>query len=386
MSKCYIGGAGSGKTTYFVEEVIKIKDKKVLITTFTENNRDEIKNKIMSKNGSIPENIIVQTWFSFLLQHWVRPYQSAVHQDFKNYEIRGMLLVNGSSNHYKNNSQKSDSNKKHFYYYFTKNHLIYSDKIAHFGVNANKNSNNNLIKRLEKIFNYIYIDEVQDMAGYDFEIINELLHSNIVINLFGDPRQEVFKTNHSRKYSKYNNGKFDEYLNDICNDLIKKNKFEIDYKTFSISHRCTQEICDLSNKLFPNMPPIKSKTEYNEEHLGVYWVEEQDIEDYVKQFNPTELGYNKNTKYHNPNNSMNFGQSKGLTLDRVLIHTTKDIMKWLANEENHLSLQTRAKLYVALTRAKYSVGIVKDKTIKQNKISNTNIKVYAQTNQLTLFK
>ncbi|MCD4830350.1 MAG: hypothetical protein K8R02_00920 [Anaerohalosphaeraceae bacterium] len=57
---------------------------------------------------------------------------------------------------------------------------------------------------------------------------------------------------------------------------------------------------------------------------------------------------------------MNFGESKGLTFDRVLVYPTEDMKKWIADNNHNLSEGARAKFYVGLTRAKYSVGIVMD--------------------------
>ena len=68
-NRLIVAAAGSGKTTFLVEEALKIKDKNVLMTTFTEANEAEIRKKIIQKNKFIPSNIIVQTWFSMLLQH-----------------------------------------------------------------------------------------------------------------------------------------------------------------------------------------------------------------------------------------------------------------------------------------------------------------------------
>ena len=65
MSKLIIAAAGSGKTTYLVKEALKITSDRVLITTFTDANEHEIRTKFFKSNGSIPENVTVQTWFSF---------------------------------------------------------------------------------------------------------------------------------------------------------------------------------------------------------------------------------------------------------------------------------------------------------------------------------
>jgi DNA helicase-2/ATP-dependent DNA helicase PcrA len=55
---------------------------------------------------------------------------------------------------------------------------------------------------------------------------------------------------------------------------------------------------------------------------------------------------------------MNFGASKGRGFDRVLIHPTDHMLRWLRNDKQALANQTRAKLYVALTRARMSVAVV----------------------------
>ena len=68
-NKLIVAAAGSGKTTYLVREALKIKDEKVLITTYTEANEREIRKKFLKCNGFIPDNIRIQTWFSFLIQH-----------------------------------------------------------------------------------------------------------------------------------------------------------------------------------------------------------------------------------------------------------------------------------------------------------------------------
>lgn len=77
-NKVIIASAGSGKTTYIVEEALKMKEQRVLVTTYTNENIDQIKTFFIEKAGCIPANVIVQSWFSFLLQEGVRPYQNHI--------------------------------------------------------------------------------------------------------------------------------------------------------------------------------------------------------------------------------------------------------------------------------------------------------------------
>jgi len=76
-NKLIVAAAGSGKTSLLVNRALK-QTGNVLITTFTEANEGEIKKKLLERAKCFPKNVVVQTWFSFLLQHGVRPYQSAM--------------------------------------------------------------------------------------------------------------------------------------------------------------------------------------------------------------------------------------------------------------------------------------------------------------------
>lgn len=97
MNKYIIAAAGAGKTTYLVEEALKEPNKKILITTYTEANEEEIRRKFLKFNNSIPNNVTIQTWYSFLLKDWVTPFQGSFNELLFNYEVKGMLLVNSAS-------------------------------------------------------------------------------------------------------------------------------------------------------------------------------------------------------------------------------------------------------------------------------------------------
>ena len=76
-----IAAAGSGKTTYLVKKALELTDSQLLITTYTLANEKEIIKKFVELNNCIPKNITIQPWFSFLLQHGVRPYQTYLFGD-----------------------------------------------------------------------------------------------------------------------------------------------------------------------------------------------------------------------------------------------------------------------------------------------------------------
>ena len=99
-NKLIIAAAGSGKTTYLINESMKFKDERVLITTYTEANEEEIKKKFIRRYKSVPSFVKVQTWFSFLIQHGVKPYQGTFNESMFKEEIKGMLLCNSNEGKY----------------------------------------------------------------------------------------------------------------------------------------------------------------------------------------------------------------------------------------------------------------------------------------------
>ena len=109
------------------------------------------------------------------------------------------------------------------------------------------------------------------------------------------------------------------------------------------------------------MTPCQSKgIPGNSQHIGVYLVKSNDVETYLKAYNPVQLR-DSVRKAVNPEYSvMNYGNSKGLTMEHVLIYPTKPIMSWLKDRSKALEGQSRAKLYVAITRARFSVAFIDD--------------------------
>ncbi|MDP3003629.1 MAG: UvrD-helicase domain-containing protein [Bacteroidales bacterium] len=367
-NKLIIATAGAGKTTFLIREALRIKDGNILIMTYTEANEAEIKKKLFneSPDHKIPNNITIQTWFTFLLKHGVKPYQGAYNNYLFDKEIKGLSFSEGKSGLRYFNARGfpvywgEEENFRKFY--FSSDFKIYSDKLSKFVIACNENTKGEIIDRLSRIYSYILIDEMQDLAGYDLEIIKLLFKSNIQTLLVGDPRQVIYLTHHESKHTPYRDGRMKEFINDKCPRLC-----DIDEETLKYSHRNNKEICDFSSKLYPNLPlsePCKCDECRREksEHEGVYLINRCQIKDYLVTFNPTIL---------KPKNSVapewNFGKSKGLTFKRVLIFPTGTIIQYLKDgrltkrikgkEEKAFDI---AKFYVAITRPQFSAAIVCD--------------------------
>lgn len=353
-NKVIFASAGSGKTTLLVKSAILLTGRKVLITTYTQANEAEIRKKIIEINKCIPANITIQTWFSFLLRHGVRPYQGILLDK----KVKGLLLVNEPSGvKYKlYNGQpvyygENDELERH---YFSKDQKIFSDKISKFVVKANKESRGKVIGRLSDIYSDIFIDEFQDLAGHDLELLKLLFKSTSNILLVGDPRQATYSTNNSTKNKKYEKAAIKEFFTDHSNIVI------IDDSSLVTNYRCNPIICDLSNRLFPELQGTTSGNVSTTGHDGVFFVKEADVASYLEKFRPMQLRDSRRTEVHEGFEVMNIGDSKGLSFDRVLIYPTQPFVKWLKNNASELKGVSRSKLYVALTRARYSVAIVYD--------------------------
>jgi superfamily I DNA/RNA helicase len=352
-NKLTIAAAGSGKTTFLVNEALRQKDGKVLLTTFTQANEAEIRKKIIEINKCIPKNITVQTWFSFLLQHGVKPYQGCVFEK----KITGLILISGQSGlKYSGNDfpvfyKEEGEFERH---YFTTDLRIYSDKLAKLVLRCEEKSNGAVIDRLSRIYSHIFIDEVQDLSGFDLEILRLLFKSKITIQLVGDPRQGTYSTSNSKKNKKYSKSEIIHFFEDNLNDL------DIDSTSLVINYRCGPEICDLSNKLFPELNAVRSGNNEKTGHDGVFLIKAQDVPEYLEKFKPIQLRDSVKTKTVEKYEAMNFGESKGLTFGRVLIYPTQPFIKWLIQNDSDLAPTSRSKIYVAITRARHSVGIIYD--------------------------
>jgi len=351
INKLIIAAAGAGKTTYLINEALK-QNKEILITTYTEANENEIKNKFMEINGAIPKNVTIQTWFSMLLQHGVKPYQNYLTDK----KINGMILVNQQSSKY---TTEINVDK----YYFTKEYKIYSDKLSKFVFKCNEKSEGAVFDRLSRIYDYIFIDEVQDLAGYDLELIKLLFKTNSNTILVGDPRQVTYLTHNEKKFGKYQDGKIKEFIQNEC----KRITVEIDEESLNCSYRNNDLICQFSSILFPDYIAPISKQNDEVEHKGIFFIKENDIDNYLAKYKPLQLRVDRRRRVNLAYQVMNFGESKGLGFDRVLIYPTKSILDFILKNKN-LDGTSRAKFYVAITRAKYSVGIIynfkDDETVK----------------------
>jgi DNA helicase II / ATP-dependent DNA helicase PcrA len=346
-----IAAAGSGKTSNLVKRAIDSSSERILITTFTIDNTEEIRNKFYSELGFIPPNVTIQTWFSFLLRECVRPYQNFLYDERR---IENIEFVNGISVPF---VPRSDIKR----FYLREGRYIYTDKLCDFIFHVNRISRGMVINRLENMYDLIMIDEVQDLAGTDLDFLLLLLRSDINTILVGDNRQATFVTNNARKNKKYKGIN----IFNLFEEWEKRGLCTIEFKTEC--HRGNQLICNIADSLYPGMPSTISTNKDITGHDGIFYIKSHNLQQYIEQYKPVVLRYDKRSKCPDNFNPLNFGKSKGLTFERVLIIANGPIQKFLHNDYRAISSpKTRAGLYVAITRARYSVTFVTDQKAVTN--------------------
>src|SRR5579859_5431214 len=136
-NKIVVACAGSRKTTMLVEKALSLSASRVLITTFTNENLYLINRYLSEKNGSVPHNITVTSWFTVLLHDGIRPYQNFVTTKGR---IRGLLFDEMPQ------SMKNASKQNAYRYFLTSNNNIHSDRASDFACLCDDRSNGLMIK------------------------------------------------------------------------------------------------------------------------------------------------------------------------------------------------------------------------------------------------
>ena len=341
FNRFMIACAGSGKTTHIIEDIQKHLSQKILVLTYTNENYNTIREKLIKKFGYIPDSVKVYTWFTFLLNECARPYQNPLY----NRRITNIQFVQQQSTRY--------VSKDSMEYYFTKGDRIYSDKISDFICRRNEETGGMVINRLERSFQRIYIDEVQDLAGYDLDLLRLLLESAIIMTAVGDHRQCIYQTHPSLKNKQFRKEKIIEQIRQWESEglcvLEEKNE----------SHRSNQMICDFANLLYPEMSPSVGLNTKITGHDGVFYVHSDHVPEYIREYKVQPLKYNARTTVE----ALNFGVSKGKTYDRVLIYPNGRISEFLKSGDTIHLRGSLSRYYVAFTRAKHSIAFVFDKEV-----------------------
>jgi DNA helicase II / ATP-dependent DNA helicase PcrA len=213
--------AGSGKTTLLVERLDL--QKRTLVITYTENNYRNLHRKITNRFGHLPSNIRLQTYFTFINSFCYRPYL-LLPMNSKGITFdppRGRSMYAPSSSHHR---------------YLDSTNRVYHGRMA--DLLDVKGCMPELLKRLRRYFDALYVDEVQDLGGYDFNFLLALCRAELEVLLVGDFYQHTYSTSADGAVNKNLYRELEKYKARIRSAGLK-----VDSDKLLHSRRCSIEVC-----------------------------------------------------------------------------------------------------------------------------------------------
>jgi hypothetical protein len=337
--------AGSGKTTHIINKLTL--DKRFLILTYTTNNITTLRNRIIQKFGHFPENIKLQSYFVFLNSFCFKPLLS--------YCVKTKGINWKQPPKFTFNLKRTNS-----LFYLDKNKRLYYNRIAKLcEIGKILPDINN---RIEKYYDCLFIDEIQDFAGHDFDLLKSITQANCEILFVGDFFQHTFDTSNDGNVNK---GLFNNY--NSYKKLFQKMGLIVDTTTLQNSYRCSKVICDfIQNNIGI---PISTKTD---KISSIKIIDNQaDTDAIINDNSIVKLFYKEHYKYNCC--SQNWAASKGIDdfydVCVVLNKTTKQ--KFDKQQLTELNPQTKNKLYVACSRANNDLYFVSEDFLKKYKKVNS---------------
>ena len=345
-SRLTLAVAGSGKTQSIVEECTQADaSERILVLTYTAANQDELAKRLASEAGHL-QHLEVTGWFSFLIAHFVRPYLPFAYAGKR---VEGFDFESPPQ-------QRVGSSE--WRRYFTPQGYARRVHLAQAAHRVNDAAGGAPVRRLTRVFDRVLIDEVQDLCGWDLEILRLLMDSDLALDMVGDVRQAILATNpRERKNSQF------MYLKIWSWFRTQERAGRLSIRQVNETRRCRPEIAALGDSLFApelGFGATVSKNSLATDHDGIFLVRSSDVDAYVSQYGPLILRRQANSGRELDHlEPMNIGVSKGLSSDHVLIRPTDQFSRFLKSGTS-LSEQQAAYLYVAVTRARQSVAFILD--------------------------
>ena len=326
--------AGSGKTTRIVESLHS--DKRCLVLTYTEQNLVNLRRKVEERFGGVPSTIVLSTYFAFLhsffLRHMLGLSMPSRGLNFKGSPIFPMIKE-VRDEHYMDGGRR--------FYFNRVAKLIVKRGLA-----------DDARRRVEKYFELLCIDEVQDFGGHDFNFLEVLFTANVPILLVGDFHQNTYVTSHDLSVNKNLHANYGRYKARFAAAGVA-----VDSESLVKSHRCAPAIC----QFIRDRVGVSIQT-HSLREATISFIDNQDEADRIHaRADVVKLFYQKHARYSC--RSQTWGGSKGEDhYNEVCIALNETTLKaYRKDGAMELAGITRNKLYVALSRARGSVYLVPEK-------------------------
>lgn len=217
-------------------------------------------------------------------------------------------------------------------------------------------------RRLERYFEVVYVDEVQDFAGHDFNLLMALCRATVKVLLVGDFYQHTYDTSRDGVVNKNLHESYTAYL-----DRFRSEGIQVDTKSLSTSHRCTAAVCEfIQNNMGIAMRSASARA------AKVVWIDSAVEAAELHRCDKTvKLFYREHYLYGC--NSQNWGGCKGLDhYEDVCVVLNKNAATELhAGRFALLSPTTRNKIYVACSRARGDLYLVPERLVRPYKCASS---------------
>ncbi len=364
--------AGAGKTYHICHSVDPTK--KNLILAYTHENIYNIENELCDAYKSVPELTTVMTFDSFVYRHLICPYEPSIAAHFSCPEFisGGICTIDPPPKQIKNAEGQKVINqsyvkKDRLEHYITNQGQYYCATLSELVLQVKK-GRDSLVKRavarLNLFYDSVLIDEFQDFRQHDYELVMALAKQLNSVMLVGDYHQHsVSAANNSGK--PFKKQKRDVGYSEFISELQSAG-FNVDTTTLNKSRRCSAEVCDfISKKLGISI------SSYDEHEGSVIWVDDLATK-ILDNGQILKLVFKESDKYSF--RALNWSYSKGDTVNAACVILT-DKFEQLDNDGfsiQGISASTINKLYVAMTRSRRNLYLMKASTFK--KVKNLYIK------------
>jgi DNA helicase-2/ATP-dependent DNA helicase PcrA len=204
----------------------------------------------------------------------------------------------------------------------------------------------------------MYVDEIQDVAGHDFNFLLSLARAKIEMLWVGDFFQHTFDTSRDGAVNKTLH---DDYT--IYRTRLKAANFEIDPDSLINSYRCSPTVCRfISERLGIEMASHRA------DETAVTFVDaERPAKELFEDRAIVKLFYKEHYKYSCF--SENWGASKGQDhyQDVCVLLNDENYEKFDTTGLLALNPQTRNKLYVACSRTRKNLFFARQSHLKRFK-------------------
>jgi len=219
-----------------------------------------------------------------------------------------------------------------------------------------------VIARIEKYFDVFFIDEVQDFAGHDFNLLMSLCKTNVMCMFVGDFYQHTYDTSRDGNVNVNLHANYEAYKK-----RFSVAKVDLDLTSLIKSRRCSKSVCDFIST------QIGIHIESHSDALTEVKLTEDPLvaQELYEAPGTVKLFLKEHYKYDCY--SQNWGAAKGLDhyQDVCVVLHPEATKAWKAGTLAYLNPETRNKLYVACSRARGSLTFVPESLLKHHKLVRT---------------